>query len=76
MTETPGANTEARRVPRRVVASRANKKGFTTVSDATFCMFGVSSAELVTILPVLIIVILLLGLSYALFLMYRGSSEQ
>jgi flagellar basal body-associated protein FliL len=39
-------------------------------------MFGVSSAELVTILPVLIIVILLLGLSYALFLMYRGSSEQ
>ena len=61
---------------RRVVSGRANKKGFTTVSDATFRMFGVSSAELVTILPVLIIVILLLGMSYALFLMYRDSSGQ
>jgi flagellar basal body-associated protein FliL len=39
-------------------------------------MFGVSSAELVTILPVLIVVLLLLGMSYALFLMYNGSSGQ
>lgn len=39
-------------------------------------MFGVSSAELVTILPALIIVILLLGMSYALFLMYRDSPGQ